>query len=63
MSKEYDLVSAMMDFENGLLPEAQVDELFQFLVDNGIAWQLQGSYGRMAESLIRLGRIKKKEDA
>jgi hypothetical protein len=45
-------VARIMDFERGLLDEDEVVELFQSLINTGIAWQLQGSYGRLAERLI-----------
>ena len=50
-----DQVSQIMAFESGELDEDQTIELFQSLINSGLAWQLQGSYGRMASELIRSG--------
>ena len=37
--------------------ETQVIEAWQHLVDTGLAWQLQGSFGRTGQSLIDAGII------
>jgi hypothetical protein len=37
--------------------EDQVLEAWQFLVDSGLAWQLQGFFGRTATQLIERGLI------
>ena len=50
-----DQVSKIMAFESGELDEEGIIELFQELIDSGLVWQLQGSYGRMASSLIENG--------
>jgi len=50
-----DQVDKMMAFENGELAEDEVIDLFQGLIDSGLAWQLQGFYGRTAASLIEAG--------
>ena len=52
-----DLFMMMMAFEAGELDDEGVIELFQQLVDNGMAWQLQGFYGRTAMALIEEGLI------
>ena len=44
-------------FEQGMLDDDAVVALFQELVDTGMAWQLQGSYGRTAAALIEAGRV------
>ena len=53
----YDEVGAIIAFENGELGEDETLELFQHLIDSGLAWKLQGSYGRMAQNLIDQGLI------
>jgi hypothetical protein len=44
-------------FEEGALDAGQITELFQELVDTGLAWQLQGYYGRIARILINRGLV------
>ena len=39
--------------------EEQMIEAWQHLVDTGLVWQLQGSFGRTAEALIEQGVINK----
>ena len=56
-TKEFDSVSAIMAYESGEADEEQVLELFQYLVDTGLAWSLQGSYGRVARRLLDEGLI------
>lgn len=51
----YDLTGNIIAYEQGELNEDEVVELFQHLIDNGMAWTLQGSYGRMAAGLIEAG--------
>jgi hypothetical protein len=58
--EKFDEVGAIIAFEQGELGEQESLELFQHLVDNGHAWQLQGSYGRTANDLIEAGLIKGK---
>jgi hypothetical protein len=55
---DYDVTSNIIAFEDGELDEEQVVELFQHLVDSGLAWQLQGFYGRTAADLIKRGRVR-----
>ena len=45
----------MIAWEQGELDEAAEAALFQELIDNGWAWQLQGCYGRRARDLIEAG--------
>lgn len=52
----------IMDFEMGMLDDEGILKLFQHLVDTGMAWTLQGSYGRMATALIENGLIEGFDD-
>ena len=47
----------MVAWEEGPLDRDETVKLFQYLVDNGWAWTLQGIYGRMAHSLIQEGLV------
>lgn len=53
----YDEVGQIMAYEQGDLDYDATIELFQHLVDTGMAWRLQGSYGRQAAALIRAGVV------
>lgn len=52
-----DIASELNAYELGELSDMQVVDLFQDLVDTGLAWTLQGSYGRTAQSLIEAGLV------
>jgi hypothetical protein len=54
---QMDLMSSILDYEMGILEDTEVVELFQELVNTGLAWTLQGSYGRTARDLIEQGVI------
>ena len=53
----FDEVEFIMAYEGGSLPFDEVVAGFQKLVDSGTVWQLQGSNGRMAASLISAGLV------
>jgi hypothetical protein len=44
-------VSDLIAWENGELNEEETFELFSKLVESGLIYQMQGFYGRYAESL------------
>jgi hypothetical protein len=49
------LVNDIMDYESGNLDKESTIALFQDLINSGLAWSLQGHYGRTAEALIDAG--------
>lgn len=56
--KPYDksrLVDDMMAYECGDLDADETIDMFQYLIDSGMAWTLQGFYGRTAKALIDSG--------
>lgn len=55
--KPYDQVGAIIAYESGELDHEGTIELFQHLVKTGLAWSLQGHYGRTAAALIEAGEI------
>jgi hypothetical protein len=57
----YDKLGAMMAWEEGELDDTETIELFQHLIDSGLAWSLQGCYGRMAAALIERGYCEPKQ--
>lgn len=50
-------LDAMIAWEQGDLDDEETIKLFQELVDNGMAWSLQGAYGRQAMDMICAGVI------
>jgi hypothetical protein len=50
---DYRAVALAEGFEEGT--EEEQIEAWQHLIDTGLAWSLQGSFGRMAKHLIEQG--------
>ena len=51
------MIDNIIAYEQGELDEEDTIALFQELVNSGLAWQLQGSYGRTAKSMLDAGLI------
>ncbi len=49
------LTDMIIKYETGNLDDLEVIALFQELIDTGLAWRLQGHYGRQAKALIEAG--------
>ena len=53
-----DMVSKIMQYEDGQMDLSEIISFFSELVKSGMAWSLQGSYGRTAKTLIDYGYLK-----
>jgi hypothetical protein len=53
----HNLTDDIISFENGLLDEEEVIDLFQRLITTGYIYNLQGMYHRIANDLIESGLI------
>jgi len=47
-----DLTTKIIEYETGNLSNRGILELFSELIKTGYCWNLQGSYGRTAKTLI-----------
>lgn len=63
MSKHNHIADFVLDFEmdGGEMSQDEIIAGFQELVDTGMAWQLQGYYGRTAAALIEAGLVSRHE--
>jgi hypothetical protein len=57
MTTQPDFIDLIIAYEQGDLSDYQIVNLFAELVRNGMAWTLQGHYGRTASALIEAGYI------
>jgi hypothetical protein len=55
--KGYSLTDRIIRYESEEIDQEEMVALFQDLVDSGLAWSLQGHYGRTAMRLIEAGII------
>jgi hypothetical protein len=58
--KFYNFVDNIIAYESGELADNDILILFSELIKNGMAWTLQGCYGRTAKALIEGGYISDK---
>lgn len=57
----FDTLDFIQRYEAGeLTSQDELVDGFQHLVDSGLAFQLQGAYGRMAQQLIAVGLVRPK---
>jgi hypothetical protein len=57
MNDDYDLTGALIGLDEGTLDEDAEIALFQYLIDSGLAWKLQGRIGRQAADMIEAGLV------
>jgi polyhydroxyalkanoate synthesis regulator phasin len=50
-----DMVDKIIKYENGNMTNEETIKFFQELIDSGMAWKLQGHYGRTATHLLEEG--------
>lgn len=57
MQTPMDITSLIIAYEQGDLSQEDTIDMFQELVRSGLAWKLQGTYGRTAARLIEDGLV------
>ena len=50
-----DQIDKIIAYEQGELSDEDTIDLFQSLINSGLAWSLQGHYGRTAKAMIEAG--------
>ena len=55
MATATNFLDQILAFEQGEMEDTEMIIFFQDLIDTGIAWELQGRYGRTARDLINAG--------
>lgn len=55
-------IGLLMDYELGVLKDPDVLKLFGELISSGMAWSLQGHYGRTATAFLEAGVLDDKGD-
>lgn len=51
------MIDKILKFEAGEMSDDEAVAFFQELVNTGLAWRLQGHYGRLARELIKQGLV------
>lgn len=59
--EEFDSLAFITKFDQDALGEQEIIVGFQNLIDSGIAWRIEGRYGRFAQQLINDGKCKAKK--
>ena len=49
------MINQVIAYEQGELDEEGIIDMFQQLINSGLAWEMQGSYGRTAKALLDAG--------
>lgn len=57
-----DMIDKIMAYESGEMSDEDIIAFFQQLVTTGMAWRLQGHYGRTAVAFINRGLIEVKQE-